>query len=613
MLIACAFTIGLATALAVVTPVAVAQEVPAQQPRTTVEPTEPVESLRPANTSASLVLSSRADHVPVAVPVVVPTSASVQFGRDEVQFADFDLQVLPSDHFDWHFYPEEAAAVEDAVRMGERWYERLSRSFQHEFEETIEVILHADNPDFQLENPVIIRLTGSYRDTDHVLGHELVHAFQYNIARSPGGGGLQGLGVLPLWLIEGMAEYLSVGGDDPLSAMWMRDAIRRDDFPTIRQMTRESRFFPYRFGQALWAYIGGAYGEDAIVQIYRSALRIGFEGAIQQVLGLDTETLSVRWRDRVAEESLPFLEGRIAPEDQGDLLLAPSTGSGRVNISPSLSPDGRYVAFLSGTDLSSVALTLADAVTGRIIRELSSANSDPHTDALRYIDSSGTWSPDSRSFAYVVVAEGENQIVVVNSDNGAVTQRISFDEWGIGAVASPSWSPDGRYIAFSGTDGGLSDLFLYDLEAEDVVRLTDDRYGDLQPSWSPDGRTLAFTSDRGPETNFENLTYSRLQISLIDIATREVEVLPIFGNVKHISPQYSADGGRIYFVSDLDGFSDIYEIGLDDRTVRRVTRIATGISGHTYVAPALSVSASGVAAFTVFDQLEFHIYTLDLE
>ena len=146
-----------------------------------------------------------------------------------------------------------------------------------------------------------------------------------------------------------------------------------------------------------------------------------------------------------------------------------------------------------------------------------------------------------------------------------------------------------------------------------MVRLTDDRYGDLQPSWSPDGRTLAFTSDRGPATNFENLTYSRLQISLIDIATREVEVLPIFGNVKHISPHYSADGSRIYFVSDQDGFSDIYEVGLGDGTVRRITNLATGVSGHTYAAPALSVSASGLAAFTVFDQFEFHIYTLDLE
>jgi Tol biopolymer transport system component len=99
----------------------------------------------------------------------------------------------------------------------------------------------------------------------------------------------------------------------------------------------------------------------------------------------------------------------------------------------------------------------------------------------------------------------------------------------------------------------------------------------------------------------------------VDIATREVEVLPIFGNGKHISPQYSADGGRLYFVSDQDGFSDIYEIGLGDRAVRRITRIATGISGQTYGAPALSVSATGVAAFTVFDRLEFHVYTLDLQ
>ena len=62
---------------------------------------------------------------------------------------------------------------------------------------------------------------------------------------------MQAMGTLPLWLIEGMAEYLSVGRDDPLTAMWLRDAIDRDDFPTIESMTKESRFFPYRFGQAL--------------------------------------------------------------------------------------------------------------------------------------------------------------------------------------------------------------------------------------------------------------------------------------------------------------------------------------------------------------------------
>ena len=556
----------------------------------------------------------------------MPTSASAQyFGRNKVQFDDFDFRILGTDHFDWHYYPEEAEAVYDAARMGERWYERFARSFQHEFETTKPIILYADHPDFQqtntlqgfigegtggvtesLKNRVIMPLTGSYWDSDHVLGHELVHAFQYNIAQSRRGGGLQGLYRLPLWLIEGMAEYLSVGRDDPLTAMWLRDAIRRDELPTIEDLSR-GRIFPYRFGQALMAYVGGTYGDDAVIQIYRRALRVGFEGAIQGVLGMPTDTLSVRWRDQVAQEYLPLLEGRDAPSESGKLILAPSTGSGKVNISPALSPDGRFIAFLTAKDLFSTDLFMADAETGEIIRKLTSADSDQHIDALRYIDSSGTWSPDSERFAFVVVADGDNQIVVVNARNGTVDRRIAIDE--IGAMTNPAWSPDGRYIAFSGSAGGISDLYVYDLETEATTRLTNDKFADLQPTWSPDGQTLAFTSDRGPETDFERLTYSRFQLSLIDVATSDVRVLPVFGNVKHINPQYSADGGSLYFLSDQDGFTDVYELDLANGAVRRITNLATAVSGHTYLSPAMSVANNGTVAFSVFDELQFHIYT----
>ncbi|MGE0159710.1 MAG: peptidase S9 [Gemmatimonadales bacterium] len=565
----------------------------------------------------------------LGVQAASPTPVEAQFGRNKVQFDDFDFRVMESDHFDWHFYEEEAAAVGDVARMGERWYERYARTFQHEFEESKPVILYADHPDFQqtntlqgfigegtggvtesMKNRVIMPMTGSYADTDHVLGHELVHQFQYNLAQARPGG-FQGLSTLPLWLIEGMAEYLSLGREDPLTAMWIRDAIRRDDLPTIRQMTRESRFFPYRFGQALWAYIGGTYGDDAVIEIFRRSLRVGFESAMNQVVGMDPDTLSVRWKEAVSREYLPLMEGRAAPADQGRLILAPSTGSGTVNISPSLSPDGRYVAFLSEKDLFSVELFMADVATGDIVRRLSRADSDPHIDALRYIDSSGTWSPDSRFFAYVVNAEGDNQLVISQSDNGQVTDRIGFQQEGIGALANPAWSPDGRYIAFSGSIGGISDLFLFDIEARTTTRLTDDKYGDFQPTWSPDGRTIAFTSDRGPETDFATLTYSRFQLATIDVATHNVRVLPVFGNVKHINPQYSADGQSLYFISDQDGFSDIYALDLGNGSVARVTNVATGVSGHTAMAPAMSVAGSTVA-YTVFDELEFHIYTLDL-
>ena len=559
----------------------------------------------------------------------LPLPASAQyFGRNKVQYETFDFRVLKTPHFDIHFYPEEAEAVEDAARMGERWYERLARIFQHEFEEPKPLILYADHPDFQqtntlrgrlsegtggvtesLKNRVIMPLTGSYADTDHVLGHELVHAFQYNVAQGRSGAGIRGLSMLPLWLIEGMAEYLSVGREDPLTAMWLRDAIQRDDLPTIRQMTTERRFFPYRFGQALWAYIGGRHGDDRVIDLFRRSLSVGWEPALEQVLGTSSDSLSIAWKEAVENEYLPLMAGRQAPGEAGALLLAPATGAGRQNVSPAVSPDGRYVAFLSEKDLFGIDLFVADARTGEIERKLVSANADPHFDALRFIDSAGDWSPDGQKFVFTVFAEGDNELAIVDVDDGDVEQKIDLE--GIGAISSPAWSPDGQHIAFSGLRGGVSDIYMWNVETGVLSQLTDDKFADLQPTWSPDGATIAFASDRSPITDFETLRYSKPQIAFLDVATRDVEHLDLFGDVKHINPQYAPDGRSVYFVSDQDGFSDIYQYEFETADIRRITRLSTAVSGITGVSPTISVARdAGTILFTVFDAFEFHVYSL---
>jgi len=288
------------------------------------------------------------------------------FGRNKVQYDDFDFEVLETPHFDIHYYPSAGVVVEDVARMSERWYERYARLFQHDFERAKPLVLYADHPDFQqtntlqgllgegtggvtesLKNRVIMPMTGSYQDTDHVLGHELVHAFQYNIAQSGQGAGMQGLSRLPGWLVEGMAEYLSVGRDDPLTAMWLRDAVRRDDVPSIKKMTRETRYFPYRFGQALWAYVGGRYGDEAVVDLFRRSLRAGWEPSLEALTGINSDTLSAQWAETIRNEYLPLMEGRQAPSEVGELLLAPSTGAGSQNLAPALSPNGSRVVFMS--------------------------------------------------------------------------------------------------------------------------------------------------------------------------------------------------------------------------------------------------------------------------
>lgn len=562
------------------------------------------------------------------VGAVSPVEAQY-FGRNKVQYDQFDFEVLETPHFDIHYYPDAGVVIEDVSRMAERWYERFARLFQHEFEKEKPLVLYADHPDFQqtntlegllgegiggvtesLKNRVIMPMTGSYQDTDHVLGHELVHAFQYNIAQSRQGTGLQGLARLPGWLVEGMAEYLSVGRDDPLTAMWLRDAARRDDIPTIKQMTRELRYFPYRFGQALWAYIGGTYGDDAVVDLYVRSLRLGWDASLKQVLGVSSDTLSSQWASTIREEYLPLMEGRSAPSEVGKLILAPSRGSGSQNLAPSLSPDGRRLVYTSEKDLFSFNLFLADATSGKVQRTLSNASADPHFDALRFTDSSGAWSWDGTRLAFVVFADGDNQVVVVDSEDGDVQRRVALE--GIGAIQGPTWTPDGRSLVFSGSEGGITDLFLFDLETETTTRLTDDKNADFQPVVSPDGRHVAYVTDRAEQTDFERLTYAKFQIAILDLETGEIEQLDLFGpRAKHINPQYSPGGRYLYFISDVDGFSDIYRLGLQTGEVERITKVATGVSGITWSAPAMTVALNtGELAFSVFDEFEFHVYTL---
>jgi len=563
----------------------------------------------------------------VALLAAIPASATAQyFGRNKVQYEEFDVKVLTTANWEIHYYPDAEDAVEDIARLAERWYERFARSFQHEFDTRKPLVIYADHPDFQqtntlsgaisqgtggvtesLKNRVIMPLTASYRETDRILGHELVHAFQFNIAQSASGGGIMRLAQTPLWVVEGMAEYMSMGRNHPHTAMWLRDHILRDDKPTLREITRNQKYFAYRFGQGLISYLGGTYGDDAVQDFFRTALQAGWENSIQQVFGMPEDSLAMDWWEAVESEYRPLMAGKTDPYETGDVLLCEECGAGRTNISPSLSPDGRYIVFQSERDLFSMDLFLADVATGRVLRPLQ-RNETPYIDGIRYVDTSGSWSPDSRKLAFVILAGGNNQLAILDVASGRMENRIEIEE--LGAIQNPAWSPDGRRIAFSGLKGGITDLYVYDIETGDVQQLTNDKHADLHPAWSPDGTTLAFASDRGPETDFAELTFSNYTLSFLDMETLEVTPLTVFDGAKHINPVYDQTGEGVFFVSDPDGFPDVFHLDLASREMLRITRAATGVSGITMASPAMSYSPQqDLLAFSVFHERGYIVNT----
>ena len=561
-----------------------------------------------------------------------PVAAGAQyFGRNKVQFRTFDFRVLPTEHFDIYYYPEEAEAARIVARMAERWYSRLSRFFTHELRGRQPLVLYAAPAHFRQTNAVegaigegtggltealkrriVLPMAGSLADTDHVLGHELVHAFQFDITGNDPREvefSLPDILQYPLWFAEGMAEYLSIGPFDPTTAMWMRDAAINEKLPHIKDLN-DPKLFPYRWGHAFWAFIGAKYGDRAVSSLLRSAANPRFDmvGLAAQ-LGSDPDRLTEEWHQSIRDTIAAVRDELPSLTSEPRLLLSEDNGGGRINVGPKLSPDGTKVVFFSERDRLSVDLFLANSETGKIERKLLSSATDPHFDSLQFLQSAGAWRPDGRQFVITVLRGGRPALAFLDPANGRITREIVLE--GLDDALSPAWAPDGQSIVVSGNRGGLADLFLVSLPAGTVTQLTSDPFADLEPVFTPDGRTVVFVTERF-STDLETLRPATLRLATLAIDTKDVQPLHAFLGGKHLSPQVSRDGRTVTFVADPDGVSNLYRISIEGGPVTRLTAMATGIAGIAGTSPTLSMATStDRLAFSVFERDGHALYVLD--
>lgn len=553
---------------------------------------------------------------------LVSPSYGQYFGQNKVRYRNLKFKVNQSPHFEFYTYLKNDSVVKQLMKEAELWYDLHQQVFRDTFARKNPVIVYNNHADFQqttaiegdisigtggvtegMKNRVVMPMMELNQQTRHVLGHELVHAFQYHTLIEGDSTNLENIGNMPLWMVEGMAEYLSLGKVDAFTAMWMRDAYLNNDIPTLRDLTESNRYFPYRYGEAFWSYIGSTYGDTIIVPFFKATAKFGYEAAIRRTFGYDERTLSNLWKTSIENTYKPFLKD-TTQRLVGKKLIDNKNG-GEMNVAPAISPDGKYVAFLSERELLSVDLFLADAKTGKVLRKLTSKTNNTHVDEFSYIESAGAWSPDSKKFAFTIYSQGRNKLLIVDVSNGKVLGTESLGE--VREFSNLAWSPDGTQIALTGLNEGYSDLYLYNLHSKKVTRLTNDKYSDYQPNFSPDGRYLVFTSDRTTldQAKGVDITYN---MALMDLSTHKITDIPVFYGANNMNPQFSASGEQIYFLSNRDGFRNLYRYTLSNGKVEQLTNYFTGISGITEYSPALSVSRGDDILYSYYRYQKYTIY-----
>ena len=323
---------------------------------------------------------------------------------------------------------------------------RGCRIFRHDWERRKPLILYASQSDFQqtnifqfqisegtagiterLRDRIVLFFPSAYPEFEHTLTHELVHAFQIDIMRQ--GALSQGANPFafrpPLWFMEGMAEYLTTGEIDPLTAMWLRDGSLSGYLTTIDELSRVGDIRVYRFGQALWYYIGTKYGDEKIGEIMQKAPLIGIREAFQVSLNVDLDELSDDWLEAVRLTYLPQVGQFEHAEEVGTSLTDHVHEDANINLAPALSPDGSQLAFVSDRDYFN-DIYIADAGSGDDVDKLLKGERTASYESLRFLRVGLSFSPDGEYLAFSSKVGEQDAIYIMRVRDEDIVESLRF-------------------------------------------------------------------------------------------------------------------------------------------------------------------------------------------
>lgn len=223
---------------------------------------------------------------------------------------------------------------------------------------------------------------------------------------------------------------------------------------------------------------------------------------------------------------------------------------GGVASAPSVSPDGRQIAFsvFRNEDPGFSDLYVMN-VDGTGVTNLTGT-----TDVFE--GWRPTWSPDGSRIAYLSNAGGDEDIWVMNADGSGQLNLTNSP----GSDANPAWSPDGATIAFVSARDGDEEIYVMDADGSNQTRVTFEPGTDDWPAWSPDGQTIAFNSTRGGD----------LEIWLMDADGSSPRQLTDATGYS-ANAAFSADGQVIAFESSRAGTVDIWTMNLDGSELTNLT------------------------------------------
>ncbi len=564
------------------------------------------------------------------------------FGKNTVQYTYFKWKYLTTEHFNIYYNQGGRKIADFTAEVAEAAYQEIAKTYQYSTmsDDPITIVTYQSHNDFEqtnitsqpdestggvtefLKTRIIVPFEGDHEKFRHVIHHELTHAMMLNMMYGQGFDAiLSGLSQdrMPLWFIEGLAEYMSHDGLDTETEMYLRDALVNDILPEIDYMDAYGYLSVYKCGQSILYWIAWRYGDEKVGEILHQISKLrNFNSALKAAIGIDSKELSKRWRRFIKERYWTQVAKMEPPDQFARQLTNHEKEYCYVNNSPVLSPNGEWLAFLSNRS-DYFDIYLMNTMDGKIEKRLIRGQRSGKFEELHWLQPGITWSPDGSRIALCAKTGEMDALYVVSIPEGKIDRKYQFDSNGL---FSPAWSPDGRQIAMVVVHENRSDIVTVELETGRLKYVTNDIFDAADPSWSPDSRRLLFTSNRGNvslnEAILEGKTiidfnYAEFDIYELNLQTRLLRRLTNDPYIER-TPLWTPVDNTILYVSDKSGAYNIYLHNIANDEIHSITNIVTGTFQPTIARNAGTLAFSsyfnnGYDIFMINDPFGEHIIT----
>ncbi|MFH1563826.1 MAG: BamA/TamA family outer membrane protein [Nitrospirota bacterium] len=539
------------------------------------------------------------------------------FGKNKVRYKGFTWQILQTEHFEVYHNPEIEDLAKIAAKMAEDSYEKISADLKYNVSKPVPFVVFKSHYDFQQTNIIleliekgvggfteifkyrmVIPFTGSYKEFQTVITHELVHVFQYDLLYHdtlPSMFSTQAFLTPPLWLMEGLAEY-ETGDLDTMGHTVLADAVIENNLIPLTDLADFSNisrvYLAYKESQSLLRYIAKTYGADKIhLLLRRFKAHPSIESMIKTSLGVNMETLESGWIKSLQQQYYPELTKRKLPTDFGKKVIEEGH---RFYSHPTFSPGGDMLALIS-YEFGEAEVVEVRVKDGKVLKRITEGMAGHDFEELNTEERTLSWSSDGTRIAFIAKTKGKDAIFIFDvftSTIEKIIEPVQFDE-----ISSISFSPNSKGLAVSASSNGKSKIYL--LEDDKVEQLTSGDSLDHQPVWSNDGEYIAFVREKDGFSDIclvsptrkdlvgqaSSLSTSSLsfvksdnQDSCPTIATKtKEEIVIITADTGHKKdPFWSNDGKIIFYSSDADGVYNIYGYNLETKEVAQVTNCIGG-------------------------------------